>query len=316
MADDLGFPADLEPRIHTAEPLPLPALIDLKRSRQIAISVCLPALNEESTIGEICNRIAPLAEAGLVDELVVVDSGSADATVAAALGAGAAVYRTADVLPEIAPDGGKGAALWKSLAVLRGDVVVWVDSDTRNFSSDFVTTLIGPLLSDPSVIHTKAFYERPFATGEQSLRTGGARVTELVVRPLCHLLFPELTGFIQPLSGEYAAYRDTLRALPFFTGYGIEIGLLIDLVSQHGLASTAQVDLGSRMHRNQDVLALGRMSFQIMQVMTQRAQEMGRLKLEGEWPERFVQFAPTAGGAAAIGHDLQVTELPPMKSVL
>ncbi len=311
-----GLAADLRPRIQIGDALSVAQLVDLKRSRDLSVSVCLPALDEAVTIGAICERVRALVESGLVDELVVVDSGSSDGTAVIARKAGAEVYEAAAILPQVPRGGGKGGTLWRSLAVLRGDVVVWLDSDTRNFTDAFVTRLLAPLLAEPSVTYTKAFYERPYEGGGGSSLTGGARVTELVVRPLCHLLFPELTGFVQPLSGEYAGYRDDLVAVPFFSGYGVEIGLLIDLVDAHGLASMVQVDLGSRTHRNQDVLALGRMSFQLMQVMTQRAQEMGRLKLAGEWPDSLLQFISSENGPTPVSRELGVRELPPMKSVL
>ena len=303
-------------RSHDAVPNPsLQELIARKAATGLTVSVCLPALNEGPTIGRICRTIAPLVAAGLVDQLAVVDSGSNDDTREAAEHAGAAVFQVGDLLPAMdAP--GKGGALWKSLGVLTGDVVIWLDSDTRNFDASFVTRLVAPFLSEPEVRMTKAFYERPLEEGSLSLRTGGARVTELVVRPLAHLVFPELTVFVQPLSGEYAAYREDLLELPFFSGYGVEVGLLIDFIARHGAGAVRQVDLGSRVHRNQDILALGRMAFQVMQVMTRRADDLGRLKLGVEWPASMMQFVPSAEGASAQSHHIEVIELPPLKSLL
>lgn len=281
----------------------------------LRISVCLPALNEVATVGTICRSILPLLEQGLIDQLTVVDSGSSDDTVAAARRAGAEVFEAAALLPHIdAP--GKGGTLWKSLSVATGDLVLWLDSDTRNFDPAFVTQLVAPFLEDPGTRMTKAFYERPLTRGDAALATGGARVTELVVRPLAHLLFPELTTFVQPLSGEYAAYREDLIALPFFTGYGVEVGLLIDFISQHGADGIRQVDLGSRIHRNQDVPALGRMAFQVLQVMTRRAEDLGRLKLGVEWPPVMTQFVASEEGAVGVDHELEVVELPPLKTLL
>lgn len=301
------------PRVHEHD-LSATDLVRLKASRDLAVSVCLPALDEAPTIGSICSAIGGLVEAGLVDELVVVDSGSTDDTIEVARSAGATVHPVALIAqPDETEASGKGGALWKSLAVTRGDVIVWLDSDVRNFDQTYVTSLLAPLLVDPGLRMAKAFYERPLQNDAGVLSTGGARVTELVFRPLAHLLFPELVGFVQPLSGEYAVYRSDVLRLPFFTGYGVEAGLLIDYVTRFGLDSIAQVDLGSRVHRNKDVLALGRMSFEVMQVMVRRAEDLGRLKVEPSWPEVMRQFVAAAGGPMETTHPIGVRELPPME---
>jgi glucosyl-3-phosphoglycerate synthase len=281
---------------------------------RLRVSVCLPALNEVGTIGAICEGVRPLLQAGLVDELVVMDSGSTDGTRQAARAAGATVFSTDEVLPEISASG-KGGALWKSLRAVRGDVVVWLDSDVRNFGPSFVVGLLTPLLTEDGIRMSKAFYDRPLEVEGATLATGGARVTELVVRPLAHLLFPELTGFVQPLSGEYAGFTRDLAELPFFTGYGVEVGLLIDFIQRHGLEKIAQVDLGSRRHRNQEILALGRMSFEVMTVMMRRAEDLGRVKVAAVSPDAFVQFEATEEGPRSLTHRITVTELPPMKDV-
>ena len=192
---------------------------------------------------------------------------------------------------------------------------MWLDSDTKNFTTGFVLNLVEPLLREPRLQMTKAFYDRPLQDATGTLTTGGARVTELLVRPLAHVLFPELLGFIQPLSGEYAAHGELLRSLPFFTGYGVDIGLLIDVAQEIGLDRVAQVDLGSRVHRNQEILPLGRMAFQVAQTMTTRAEQLGRLKLANTWPEAMRQFRSRDGEAVIEEHRLQVGELPPMESV-
>lgn len=290
-------------------------LAALKNETGVSVSVCLPALNEEATIGEICRLVSSLMP-DLVDELIVVDSGSTDHTLEVARQAGAATYEASTLVPDVKIlRGGKGEALWRSLAVAQGDIVVWLDSDTKNFSTSFVLDLIEPLLSDRRLVMSKAFYDRPLQDAAGALTTGGARVTELLVRPLAHVLFPELLGFIQPLSGEYAARRELMRSLPFFTGYGVEIGLLIDIAQEVGLDRVVQVDLGSRIHRNQEILALGRMAFQVAQTMTTRAEQLGRLKLENEWPDLMRQFRSADDGPLSEDHVLGVTELPPMKSV-
>lgn len=290
-------------------------LTALKKQRGLTVSVCLPALNEEATIGQICTQIRSLMP-DLVDELIVMDSGSTDRTVELAKAAGAMAFSTSSILQQIPIEaGGKGEALWKSLSVAGGDVVVWLDSDTRNFSSSFVLDLMEPLLVESRVVVSKAFYDRPVRDADGALGTGGARVTELLVRPLTHLLFPELRGFIQPLSGEYAGDRRLLRSLPFFTGYGVEIGLLIDIAQRVGLERVVQVDLGSRIHRNQEILALGRMAFQVARTMTTRAEQLDRVKLGNEWPELMSQFRSSVDGPLPEQHLLRVDELPPMESV-
>ena len=302
------------PRVYRSR-LSASELREVKEQSGLSVSVCLPALNEERTVGDICRTIRSLMPM-LVDELIVVDSGSQDDTIEVARNAGAKVHRAGDIVPAIKVErGGKGEVLWRSLAVVSGDIVVWLDSDTRNFDTSFVLALIEPLLVDRELRMTKAFYDRPLQDSAGALTTGGARVTELLVRPLAHAMFPELLGFIQPLSGEYAARRDVLRSLPFFTGYGVEIGLLIDVSQEVGLDRVVQVDLGSRIHRNQEILALGRMAFQVAQTMTTRAEQLGRLKLANEWPHSMRQFRSEGAGPVSEEHDLQVRELPPMESV-
>lgn len=302
------------PRVYPGD-LGAAELVNLKKKTRLSVSVCLPALNEERTIGQICRTVRTLMPQ-LVDELIVVDSGSSDGTMDVAREAGAAVHSAASIVPHVRVErGGKGEALWRSLGIATGDVVVWLDSDTKNFDTGFVLSLVAPLLREPELRMSKAFYDRPLQDATGTLTTGGARVTELLVRPLAHVLFPELLGFIQPLSGEYAARRDLLRSLPFFTGYGVDIGLLIDVAQEVGLDRVVQVDLGSRVHRNQDILPLGRMAFQVAQTMTTRAEQLGRLKLANEWPDVMLQFRSRDGGALPEEHPLRVRELPPMASV-
>jgi glucosyl-3-phosphoglycerate synthase len=292
------------------------SLAALKLEAGVSVTVCLPALDEASTIGGICEQIAPeLGRDGLVDELVVIDSGSRDGTLEIARAAGASVRRAEDIVPEFGSPLGKGDALWRSLAVTSGDVIVWLDSDVRNFTLDFVTSLLAPLLEDRSVLFAKAFYDRPLARGDGFESTGGARVTELVARPLMNLLFPELTGFIQPLSGEYAVRRSAVSELPFFTGYAVDAGLLIDAVERYGLDSFVQVDLGTRVHRNQDVFALGRMSYEILHAILRRADDLGRVKLAEEPGRQLVQYVPGEDGPTPRVFRPSVLERPPMSSV-
>lgn len=296
-------------------------LVDLKRRNGTRIAVCLPALNEASTIGRICSVVSSqlMSRQPVVDELLVVDTGSQDATADAARAAGATVYAAREILRDHAlppgVDGGKGDALWKSLAVSQADVIVWLDSDTRNFGEHFVTDLVGPLLEDDEIVFSKAFYRRPLMAPSGTANDGGARVTELVARPLLNMLYPQLAGVVQPLSGEYAGWRDLLASLPFFTGYAVDIGLLLDIVQRHGASALVQADLGLRVHHNQDVLALGRMSMQVLQALFLRLQGEGRARLEGEIGE-LVQFVFDDDGPKACKHHLQVAERRPMSEVL
>jgi glucosyl-3-phosphoglycerate synthase len=245
----------------------------------------------------------------LVDELMVVDSGSTDSTVDVARSAGAEVVRREDVLPEFAIRPGKGEVLWRSLAATTGDVVVFVDSDLSDFTSTFVTGLLGPLLCDPSVQFVKATYDRALQSGETVLPTGGGRVTELVARPLIGLHWPELSGFVQPLGGEYAARRALLESLPFASGYGVEFGLLVDTYRSVGLDAMAQVDLSRRKHRNSDLHKLGRMAAEILQVAESR---LGRPFSD---TMDLTQFVRATDGVQVIDTDVSVIDRPPMRSL-
>ncbi|MDQ3982628.1 MAG: glucosyl-3-phosphoglycerate synthase [Actinomycetota bacterium] len=318
-----GFPAELEGwfarRTLLGSPDPEEAAA-LKRERGLSVSVCLPALDEEATIGAICTTIATelVGGCGLVDELIVVDSGSSDATAAEARGAGATVVRAAEVLHDEVGNvpGGKGEVLWKSLAVATGDIVVWLDSDTKGFGSHFVTNLVAPLLEDDAILLCKGFYRRPLATEAGHLGEGGGRVTELAARPLLGLLFPELAGVVQPLSGEYAGRAAVLRSLPMFTGYAVEAGILIDLVARYGLEALAQADLGTRVHRNRDVRSLGRMSAEIMSAILARAEDHGRIKMGEGLDPLLVQYEEGAGHPRPLVARVELAQRPPMDEVL
>lgn len=222
------------------------------------VSVVLPALNEAATVGDIVATIRRelMERVPLVDELVVIDSGSTDATAEVARRAGARVVHRDAILPRLPAVPGKGEVLWRSLLVTSGDILCFVDADLRDFSADFVSGIVGPLLAHPEVQFVKAMYDRPL--GE--LPGQGGRVTELVARPLLNLHWPLLAGFVQPLGGEYAVRRSLLERLPFPVGYGVELGLLVDALHTVGLDALAQVDVGVRVHRHQDGQALGRMA--------------------------------------------------------
>jgi glucosyl-3-phosphoglycerate synthase len=281
------------------------------------VSVVLPALNEERTIGTIVGRIHRdlVQRAPVVDELVVVDSGSADATRLVAEDAGATVVRRGQVLDDVPPLPGKGEALWRSLAATTGDVVAFVDSDLSDFTSGFVRGLVGPLLADPTVHLVKATYDRALRSGETVLPAGGGRVTELVARPLLNVFWPELAGFVQPLSGEYAARRALLERLPFPTGYGVEVGLLVDALREVGLDGLAQVDLTRRKHRNSSDAALGRMATEITRVVLARLQAEGRAVLTGALCDQLVQFSRDGQGYRVDVTDLTPHERPPVTSL-
>lgn len=256
-------------------------LLALKQQQKITISLGLPALNEEETIGEILGVLkrTMMDEVPLLDEIVLIDSRSTDRTREIAEELGIPVHVHQDILPQYGAFMGKGEALWKSLYVLKGDIVAWIDTDIRNFHPRFVYGIIGPLLREPHLLYCKGFYRRPIQMGETISATGGGRVTELTARPLLNLFYPELSGMVQPLSGEYAARRSAIEAVPFFTGYGVETGLLIDLLQNHGLTSLAQADLQQRVHRNQELVPLSKMAFAITQVVMQRLEERQRVRL-------------------------------------
>ncbi len=242
------------------------------------ISVVLPALNEEETIESVIESIAPLVD-GLVDELIVLDSGSTDDTEIRAVAAGARVVSREQALPEVPIRPGKGEALWRSLAATTGDIVVFVDSDLIDPHPMFVPWLVGPMLTGDGIHLVKSFYRRPLRGSELSdvgdvggdvSATGGGRVTELVARPLLASLRPELGCVVQPLGGEYAASRELLTSLPFAPGYGVEIGLLVDTFDRLGLDAIAQVNLGVRAHRNRPLAELGVMSRQVIATLLSR----------------------------------------------
>lgn len=295
----------------------LARLVELKKAQNITISLGLPALNEEQTIARVIATVrdALMDRHPLLDEIVVIDSDSTDATVQIAESFGVPVYRHADILPELGAYQGKGEALWKSLHVLKGDIVAWIDTDIMNIHPRFVYGLLGPLLASPRVKYVKGFYRRPLRVGDKLQAGGGGRVTELVVRPILNLYFPELSGLVQPLSGEYAGRREVLERVPFFSGYAVETGLLIDILSQFGLAAIAQVDLKERIHRNQPLVALSKMSFVIIQALLSRLDEHRLVEMLLE-PSRSMKLVSEEGGRLFLDiEELEDVERPPMAAV-
>jgi glucosyl-3-phosphoglycerate synthase len=295
----------------------------VRAKKGTSISVVIPARNEEATVGAIVATIRKhlCDEVALVDEIVVVDSRSTDATAIVARAAGARVVHQDDVTRGLPRMEGKGDALWAGLAASTGDVVAFVDGDLREFSPHFVTGLLGPLLTDGSVEFVKGFYHRPLvgATGVEP--DGGGRVTELAARPLISLFWPDLAGVVQPLAGEYAGRRRTLERIPFVSGYGVEIAMLIDLLELVGLDALAQVDLGERLHRHQGTEALGRMSAQIMVTAWSRLHRRGLVATAQPPSTLLTQFR--RGGTDTVAHldreivlsEVTVAERPPLNTV-
>ena len=295
----------------------------VRAKRGTTVSVVIPARDEAATIGAIVATLREHLVLGepLVDEIVVVDSRSSDDTAALATAAGARVVSQDEVTRGLPPMTGKGDAMWAGLASSTGDVVAFVDGDIEEFSPHFVTGLLGPLLTDATVDFVKGFYHRPLKQGELAVRDGGGRVTELMARPLLNLFWPHLSGFVQPLAGEVAGRRAVLEQLPFVSGYGVETAMLIDLLDLVGLDSLAQVDLGDRVHRNQDTEALGRMAAQIQLTAWSRLERAGRVVPQDPLPHTLTQFR--RGGADALpklGRDIVVSDVsiderPPLASV-
>jgi glucosyl-3-phosphoglycerate synthase len=288
------------------------SLIAAKRAQGLGVSVAIPTLNEAATIGPICETVGRLVEAGLVDELVVLDGESTDDTDNVARAAGATIIDVASILPGITPAGGKGESLWRSLAVLSGDIVVWIDADIRNFDEHFVTRLVAPLVLDEQIAFVKGFYRRPMDRGGALTPDEGGRVTELLARPLLACFFPELTGFLQPLAGEYAGRADVLRRLPFMTGYSVEAAMLIDLLHDVGLDAMAQVNLSERVHRNRPLSELGPMAYAIARTILQRAEKHGRAFMPIEPPAALL----VPGGEGLEAREVNELERPAIEAIL
>ena len=307
----------VENTFSSAEFADLARLLAAKEKQGLRISVALPTLNEEATIGRVVQVIRSrlMERVPLVDELVVIDSDSTDRTREIARELGVPVHVHQQLLPEVGPGRGKGEALWKSLAVTSGDLIVWVDTDISRFHPKFVYGLVGPLLVRPEIAFVKAFYRRPLNIGGELQATGGGRVTELAARPILNLFFPELSGIIQPLSGEQAGRRSLLERLPFFDLYGVETGLLIDVLRTAGLKAISQVDMKQRIHRNQSLLALSMTSFEIMQVAMKRLGDGRGERLLDDANLTMKLISASAEGFHLEVQDIGVTERPPMITV-
>jgi glucosyl-3-phosphoglycerate synthase len=292
-------------------------LVEAKERQNIRISVGLPTLNEEATIRKVIRAIrSRLVERfPLVDELVVIDSRSDDRTREIAEEEGVRVFIHDEILPETGSYRGKGEALWKSLHILTGDIVVWIDTDVTSAHPKFVYGIVGPLLMRPDLQFVKAFYQRPLHIGDELQATGGGRVTELAARPILNLFFPELSGIVQPLSGEQAGRRALLEQLPFFSGYGVETGLLVDTLQRAGLGAIGQVDMKQRIHRNQSLYDLSKMSFEVLQVAIKRLGEAHGTNLLEEANFTMKLIAARGGKLHLEMHDIIDVERPPMATI-
>jgi glucosyl-3-phosphoglycerate synthase len=291
-------------RTHTFSHDQFPAA-RLAAARTSTVSICLPARNEASTIGPILQRLVPLAELGLLDQIVVVDH-SSDGTGEIARSVGAEVHDQEELMPELGPVLGKGDAMWRALPVLTGDVVCFLDADSEQFGAHFACGLLGPLLCDQRISFVKGFYRRPFRVGELTLPDEGGRVTELTARPLLNLFYPDLAAVQQPLAGEIAARRELLEQLPFVSGYGVDVALLLDAYHAVGLDAIAQVDLDVRQNAHQPLRDLGPMAYAVLQAVTSRLARDGRLR--GALPQTFL--APGDDGLQALGSN--PVERPPL----
>ena len=293
-------------------------LVRIKNEKGIKISLCIPTLNEEKTVGKIIRFIKKtcVKEHKLLDEIAVIDSGSKDKTKEVAIKAGAEFYPAKNFLKELGPCKGKGENLWKALYLLKGDIIVWVDGDIENIHPRFVYGLVGPLLLYNHIKYVKPYYKRPIKMGEIIYPSGGGRVTEILVRPLFNMFFPRLTGFFQPLSGEGAGRREILERIPYFTGYGVETAMLIDIKRKFGLKSIAQVDLIERVHRNQPLESLSRMAYGILQVFVERANALGKIITPKAIKQTYSFIDSTLGGPFELMHKKIIeVQRPPMIKV-
>ncbi|MFA5866786.1 MAG: glucosyl-3-phosphoglycerate synthase [Actinomycetota bacterium] len=294
----------------------IPRLIKLKKKQKVTVSVCLPTLNSAPALDLILRvlRDILIEEYPLIDELAIIDGGSTDSTVAIAEKYGATVFYDGDGFGDLPAGGGKGDALWRSLYHLNGDIIAWLDSDIKNIHPRFVYGTVGPLLTDKSIGYVKGFYERPLTEGGMTKPSGGGRVTELVAKPLFNLYYPELSGLVQPLSGEYAGRREVLESVPFATGYGVETGLLIDIAGQFGAEAIAQVNLETRIHANQTLPALSRMAFGIMQTAFTRFERDKKVKLSKPFSTTMNKVEHHGETYSIEAKDIIVIDRPPMNT--
>lgn len=300
-------------------------LVRRKRELGLTVSLVLPGRNVADTVGGIVEEVRRLNEqAPLVEQILVIDADSIDGTAEVARDCGAEVYSENELLCHYGGAHGKGDAMWRSLLVARGDLVMFADADTRDFEPRFVYGTLGPILSDPGVRFVKGAFRRPFKSNETVELDGGGRVTELSTKPLFNLFYPELTGFVQPLAGEFAADKELLSSIPFLTGYAVETGIMIDVFEKVGLEAMVQVDLGTRQNRHQPLFDLGRMSYSVLRAVARRLNQDGRLQhfRDPSVPDSLFQFSDylhaVAGpeGLELREHVEELVERPPMAEVL
>jgi glucosyl-3-phosphoglycerate synthase len=295
----------------------LAALVEEKEKRGLSISLCIPTLNEEATIGKevVIFRSELMMRYPLLDEIAVIDSGSVDATLDVARSFGADTYLASDILPSLEPKKGKGENLWKAIYQLSGDIIVYIDADIKNIHPRFVYGLVAPLIFRDEIQYVKAFYDRPLASSHGVRPSGGGRVTEILIRPLFSLFFPELTAIIQPLSGEYAVRREVLEQIPFPIGYGVETSHLLDVYTRWGMSAFGQTDLDQRVHRNQPTRSLGRMAFGIVQTFLNRVQKLGIVPKLPEMSTYLRQFQVHDQVFESVEHEIVEEERPPMNTI-
>jgi glucosyl-3-phosphoglycerate synthase len=289
-------------------------LVREKEKQNLKISLCIPTLNEEKTIGKeiVIFKSELMQRYPLLDEIAVIDSGSSDQTREVAAAFGADVYLSRNILKNYGEKRGKGENLWKAIYQLDGQIIVYIDADIKNIHPRFVYGLVAPLIYHPGIRYVKAFYDRPLASSQGTRPSGGGRVTEILIRPLFSLFFPELTALIQPLSGEYAVRREVLEKIPFPIGYGVETSHLIDVYHRWGLEAIGQTDMDRRVHRNQATRDLGRMAFGIMQTFLRRVEALGILGNLPELSTTLRQFQVNNNIFEEIPATIVEEERPPM----
>lgn len=289
-------------------------LVKEKEKKDLKISLCIPTLNEEKTIGKevLILRSELMERYPLIDEFAVIDSGSNDKTLEVAESYGADTYLASEILPEVGDKRGKGENLWKAIHQLKGDIICYVDADISNIHPRFVYGLVAPLIKQAEVQYVKAFYDRPLNYSSGLRSSGGGRVTEILIRPLFSLFYPELTNIIQPLSGEYAARREVLEMIPFPIGYGVETSHILDLYEKFGLNAFAQTDLDRRVHRNQTTNALGKMSFGILQTFINRLHSQGKIDRVPDVETFYRRFEVEDGSYNQLVQEVVEEERPPM----
>lgn len=293
-------------------------LVGLKKKQKLTISLVIPTYNEEATIGEIITVIKNELKGKfkLLDEIVVIDSESTDKTREIAKKSGAIIYKSSSILKRRGSYKGKGENLWKALYVTKGDIICWIDADIANIHPRFIYGIVGPLLKNKKLGYIKPFYMRPIKHVNEIEPLGGGRVSELLIRPLLNQYFPVLSGFVHPLSGEGAARREILERIPFFSGYGVETGMLIDIRKKFGLRSMAQVDLEKRVHRNQSLAQLSKMAYAILQVFVKRANTLGKLILVQDIHNKYKIIERVNGEYKLKTKKIEEKQRPPMITVL